>query len=121
MVGIITDKTSRQLLSALKDYIEKCYAERQSRSERKEKGPIPNVCGYCRHMGVGIHALEERLREDADTADKIATFLEDAAINADPAAGTLSHCIKLTEEMRGERGGGLTVIFSHPDGEEGSL
>ena len=110
-----TEEKSKKLISALREYIEKCNAEKE---RRKEKGPFPNVCGYCRYMGIGINKLKEELKEEDALSDRIATVLEDAAINSDPSAGTLSHCIKLVDGIRGSETGTLTVIFSHPDGEE---
>jgi len=113
-----TDEKSKALLSALCEYIEKCKGENESKDKR-EKKTIPNVCGYCRHMSIGKDELLRRLSGNGDLADRISTVLEDSVINSDPSAGTLAHCIKLTEALRGEKsdGGDLTVIFPHSDGE----
>ena len=112
-------RKSEKLLAALAEYIEKCNSEKEAKVDKKEKGPFPNVCGYCRHMGIGIRALERELGENEQLSDRIATVLEDAVINADPSAGTLSHCIKLADGIRGQREEGkLTVVFPHSDGEE---
>ena len=112
----MTDERSKQLISALREYIEKCNADKE---RRKDKGPFPNVCGYCRYMGIGINKLSGELKEEEALSDRIATVLEDAVINSDPSAGVLSHCIRLVDRIRtGKEEDGITVIFSHGDGEE---
>ena len=114
-----TDENGSMLLSALGEYISKCNTERETR-DKKDKPPVPNVCGYCRHMLIGKEELARKLSGERELADRISTVLEDAVINSDTSAGTLSHCVKLLEMLRGGNEGkeGLTVIFPHPDGEE---
>jgi len=115
-----TDEKGKELLSSLREYISKCNREREQKDKR-EKPPIPNVCGYCRYMMIGKEELAKLLLGEEELADRITTVLEDAVINSDPSAGTLSHCVELLESLRGNasgEGGGLTVIFPHADGEE---
>lgn len=122
-MNIDADKKGDALLLALSEYISKC-SEENSRKEKKEKGILPNVCGYCSYMNIGKEELCSLLSDDGVTADRISTVLEDALINSESSAGSFTHCMKMIQRLRGEDGGAeeregnITVIFAHPDGEE---
>lgn len=112
-------KKAKRTIEALDGYIESCNAGGKG-SKR-----IPNLCGLCRHMGIGKREMLTLLSENEELADRIFTVLEDEAVNSGATGTAYTQQFHILDGIRSEifgddsSGDGITAIFGHPDGEEG--
>ncbi len=106
----------RVIFEELIGYIESCRALPKGKN-------VPNICGFCRFLGIGRGELLETLTDCPSLADRLLTVLEDEAISADASSALLSQYLRLIDETRRELrpkdspSSPMTVIFSHGDGE----
>lgn len=114
-------KKEKRTLEALERYIESCN------SGGKGTKRIPNLCGLCRHIGIGKRKMMSILSESDELADRIFTVLEDEAVNSGATGTAYTQQFHILDGVRTEIfggedvGGGITAIFGHPDGEEQEL
>lgn len=112
-------KKEKRIIEALDEYVEGCAAGGKSTKR------IPNVCGLCRHLGIGKRELLSMLEESEELADLVFTVLEDEAVNSGATGTAYTQQFHILDGMRNEIFGGnsdnegITAIFGHPDGEEG--
>ena len=111
-------KKEKRAIEALDCYIESCNAGGKG-SKR-----IPNLCGLCRHMGIGKREMMALLAGSEKLADRIFTVLEDEAVNSGASGTAYTQQFHILDGIRaeifgdGSSGEGITAIFGHPDGEE---
>ncbi len=109
----------------LGDYIAECRGETPpecgARGERRGTR-IPNVAGFCRHIGRGLGYFYSLRESDPEVFGRICAVLEDEALNSGISASILSVYLKArlsgpydTEapESTSLDSGGLTLIFDH--------
>lgn len=115
---------SGALLDLLSEYLRACHGN----SPGKSVGSFPNLAGFCRFLGVGT-ADSDRLRNAyPDLFDRVATVLEDEALNAVLSPAVLAAYLKrrlnygdkadeiLTDAACGE----VRLVFEHDIGEDGA-
>lgn len=111
-------KKEKKVLDALEKYVKECSVG--GKGEKR----IPNVCGLCRHVGMGKRELLSMLSRSEELADLVFTVLEDEAVNSGATGTAYTQQFHILDEMRSEIFGdedgseGITAIFAHPDGEE---
>ena len=111
-------KKEKRIIEALNEYVAACGGS--GKGSRR----IPNLCGLCRHIGMGKNEMLAILSESERLADTVFTILEDEAVNSGASGTAYTQQFHILDEIRteisrdGTSGEGITAIFGHPDGEE---
>lgn len=116
-----------RLKSRLSKYIKSCRPPPDA-DPKRSVGKFPNVAGFCRFLGCGVHEFEELRLSHPSVADYICTVLEDEALNTQALSPTLSAAYlkrRLGYAEKTELGGQATcgevrVIFEHDISEDGA-
>lgn len=112
-----------RVIAAVAEYIELCRGE----SFGKGKGRFPNLAGFCRHLGVGVEALEEAFADDREGYGALCAVFEDEALNSELSPTLINSYLKqrLGYGEKTERGSAslelpeVKLVFDHDIFEDG--
>ena len=106
---------SGKIEGKLHEYLQACHGE-------GEDGAFPNLAGFCRYLGVGLHTFAELGECYPAAYDAVMTQLEDEALNAhrlpaDSAMLTAAYFKRRLgydgEAVVGKGGERVSVMFDH--------